>query len=346
MSSGVSSFQLTSGAPANTAIERLSAEKPEARIARFERLGLQLFSVANCFITFGRLAGRGGSHEHPISEMEAVFSDYFPLTDDVVLIEDLMQDAEMAQLPYVAGAPFIRFYASYPVHDMHGKLVACIRLIDYQPRKLDSTTHLLLADMAVLIQHELALTTLCQQQHELLKQNRYLKREAMIDPLLGTWNKGAIIRSLGLELERCRKAEKPLSLMFVFPDQIELLRRDHGVSGADQILIRMVSRIRSCIRPFDALGRFGEDQFLIVLPGASHLVSFAVAERIRLAVMMHPEPVNQVPTKLTVCTGTVSTDAFPDADPEALVGLAERALLSAKRAGNNSVVQAEPGQPT
>jgi GGDEF domain-containing protein len=41
--------------------------------------------------------------------------------------------------------------------------------------------------------------------------------------------------------------------MFVFPDQIELLRRDHGVSGADQILIRMVSRIRSCIRPFDAL---------------------------------------------------------------------------------------------
>ena len=146
-------------------------------------------------------------------------------------------------------------------------------------------------------------------------------------------------------MDRCSKAEKPLSLLFASVDQIADIREAHGISTSDMILVKTVSRIRSCIRPFDALGRFGSDVFLMVLPGASNLVATAVAERIRLSILSHPEEIDQQSVALTISTGIISTDTFPSAEPEVLVTLAEKALLSAKNAGNNRVVQAVPEQP-
>ncbi len=345
MSASVGGFHSTGIRQLQAGVERLMSEKFDARIARFERLGLQLFSTANCFVSFGQLSGRSGGNDKSITEMEALFCDAIPGTDEIVVIPDLNHHVEFAQNRYVAGPPFIRFFASHPVYTQDGQLAGCLRLVDYQPRQLDESQRLLLTDLAALIERELALGVMLQTHNELLKQNRVLKREAMIDPLLGTWNKGAIIRSLSIEMERCTKAQKPLSLLFVYPDQIDQIRAAYGLAATDQLLIRVVSRVRSCIRPFDALGRFGSDQLLIVLPGASHLVAFAVAERIRLAVMTHPEWMDDAEKNLTVCSGVVSTDTFPEADPEALISLAEKALLSARTAGNNSVVQAAPAQP-
>ncbi len=146
-------------------------------------------------------------------------------------------------------------------------------------------------------------------------------------------------------MERCGKAGKPISLLFASLDQIAAIRDFHGIATSDMVLVNIVSRIRSCIRPFDALGRFGSDIFLMVLPGASHLVATAVAERIRLSIMSHPDTIDEKSIDLTISAGIISTDIFPDAEPEALIAYAEKALLSARNAGNNRVVQAMPEQP-
>ncbi|MFZ6693232.1 GGDEF domain-containing protein [Undibacterium sp. SXout20W] len=345
MSDSLEEFSSTKTLMVNTGFERMLTEKFDVKIGRFERLGLQLFSVANCFITFGHVTGRSGGSGRSITEMEAGFSDSLPLSEEFVVISDLIEHEGLATHRFVAADPFIRFYVSYPIYGQESKLVGCIRLIDYQPKEFGGREHLLLTDFATIIERELALNVICQNQIELVKQNRNLKRESLIDPLLGTWNKVAIARSLRIEMERCTKAQKPLSLLFVYPDQIDRLRAEFGAALSDQLLIRSVSRVRSCIRPFDALGRFGSDQLLIVLPGASHLVVMAVAERIRLAIMTHPEMIEDVETTITICAGVVSTDTYPDADPEMLISLAEKALLSARSAGNNTVVQAMPGQP-
>ncbi|MFZ6689958.1 GGDEF domain-containing protein [Undibacterium sp. SXout11W] len=345
MTTSLEGFSATTSLVVNTGFERMLTEKFDVKIGRFERLGLQLFSVANCFVTFGHVSGRSGASGRSITEMEASFSDSLPLTDEFVVISDLSAHPLLANHKQVMGDPFIRFYISYPIYGQDARLVGCIRLLDYQTRELTENQNLLLADLATIIERELALGVIYQNQIELVKQNRNLKRESLIDPLLGTWNKVAIARSLKIEMERCAKAQKPLSLLFVYPDQIDDLRAVHGAALSDQLLIRTVSRIRSCIRPFDALGRFGSDQLLIVLPGASHLVVMAVTERIRLAIMTHPELIENVETTMTICAGVVSTDTYPDADPEVLISLAEKALLSARSAGNNTVVQAMPGQP-
>lgn len=345
MTTSLEGFSSTTALVVNTGFERMLTEKFDVKIGRFERLGLQLFSVANCFVTFGHVSGRSGGSGRSITEMEASFSDSIPLSDEFVVISDVGAHPHLADHKHVVGDPFIRFYVSYPIYGQDGKLVGCIRLLDYQTRELTENQNLLLTDFATIIERELALGVIYQNQIELIKQNRNLKRESLIDPLLGTWNKVAIARSLKIEMERCTKAQKPLSLLFVYPDQIDDLRAVHGAALSDQLLIRTVSRIRSCIRPFDALGRFGSDQLLIVLPGASYLVVKAVTERIRLAIMTHPEVIENVETAMTICSGVVSTDTFPDADPEMLISLAEKALLSARSAGNNTVVQAMPGQP-
>ena len=96
-----------------------------------------------------------------------------------------------------------------------------------------------------------------------------------------------------------------------------------------------------CIRPFDALGRFESDAFLIVLPGASNLVAAAVAERIRLTVVSRPEMLEDESLDIAISMGIASTSVFSNATPEMLVANAEKALLAARRLESNRIVQAE-----
>ncbi|MES2071667.1 MAG: diguanylate cyclase [Pseudomonadota bacterium] len=330
---------------ANSGFENVFAEKFESRLKRFERLGLRLFSVANCLVNFVNAPSRFDKGERSMAALEATFCEGMTLSEDLVVVPDTRSHADLAAHRLVAGAPYIRFYAAQPIWDHAQNLIGSVVLIDYQAREFSDEDRHLLSDLAVMIERELALSTLYHAQLELIKQNRNLKRESLIDPILGTWNKAAIVRSLRLEMERCAKAEKPLSLIFAGLDQSVAIRDAHGIAASDVVMVKIVSRIRSCIRPFDALGRFGNDIFLIVLPGASHLVATAVAERIRLAVMTHPDKIGDEPIPLSITAGMISTDTFPDVEPELLISLAEKALLSAKNAGNNRVVQATPAQP-
>lgn len=335
----------TTTTPISSGFERMVSERMELRIGRFERLGIKLFKVANCLVSFGKLVPRFDHLVHSITSMEAEFCDAVPPVDEILVIPDLRLHEYLGKHPMVTGPASIRFFASHPIFDHGNQLIGSVILIDYQPRDLDDEERQSLADLASMAEREMAFSALYQSQLEIIKQNRNLKRDSLIDPLLGTWNKSAIIRSLKLEMERCAKAMKPLALLIASVDQMEHLRELHGIAITDMILVKTVSRVRSCVRPFDALGRFGTDLLLVVLPGASHLVVTAVGERIRASVLMHPEKMNDVDTPLTISAGTASTDLFPDAEPETLISLAEKALLSARNAGNNCVVQATPAQP-
>ncbi|MCU6433445.1 diguanylate cyclase [Undibacterium sp. Jales W-56] len=338
-SNPTTAIQLSSGTG------NLFAESNESRIARFERLAIKLFGVSNCLIHLGDLSARFDPSERSMAAIEAMFCASLVLAKDLFVVEDTTKHHEITTHPLVTGAPYIRFYVAYPIADQTGEVIGNISLIDYQAHAFDDESRLLLADIAILLEREIASGILYQAHQELVRQNRNLKRESLIDPILGTWNKAAISRSLKIEMERCHKSEKPLALIFATLDQIAQIRDQHGIAFSDMAMIRVVSRIRSCVRPFDALGRFGNDIFLIVLPGASTLVATAVAERIRIGVMSHPDQIEDELVHLTMSAGIVSTDMYPDAEPEILISLAEKALLSAKNAGNNHVAQASFAQP-
>jgi diguanylate cyclase (GGDEF)-like protein len=319
-------------------------DKYEAKIARFERLGVRLFGVANCIVSFGKLLERFDRGEQSMVGIEASFCELLGFSEEIRVYNNLNFEEDFAKHPSVEGEPHIVFCAQHPIFDENNSVIGCIYLIDYAEHDFDDESRLLFADLAMMVERELIIGTLKLQQIDLVKQIRNLKRDALLDPVLGMWNRSAISRSLGIELERCLKAEKPVSLLFVSVNQYQNVRERFGSSTGDSFLLKVASRIRSCIRPFDALGRFEADAFLIVLPGASNLVASAVAERIRLSVITHPEAIEDEALDINISIGIGSTSVFPNASPEIFINYAEKALLAARRLEHNSIVQASPEQ--
>lgn len=314
------------------------------QILRIRRIGKRLFGVSNCFVSITDFTAGAAESERSMESIEAAFVDGLPAPQALYVAGDTRLDASLRQHRLVVGAPYIRFYAAQPITDGQNQVIGSVCLVDYAPRTFSDEDGLLLADLASLFERELRLNSASATQLDLIKKNRNLRRESLTDPLIGTWNRAAITRALSAEMVNCRQAQKPLSMVFVNLDHFRNINEDHGRPSGDTLLLKVVSRLRSCIRPHDALGRYDGDQFMVVLPGASHLISLAVAERMRLAIMAHAEMIGAAKLQLTVSAGTVSTDTFPAASQEELIDHAEKALLAAKKAGRNCVVQASPGE--
>lgn len=316
-----------------------SISSQEERILRIERIAIRLFGVGNCIVSFGHVSERFGKGERSIAALEASFCDSLTFPGERVIVSDARLDPRTATNPWVIGPPYIRFYAIQPLFDKN-VVVGGIFLVDYVARQFKEEDTFLLNDLAGLVEQELHFDSMQVAHNDLVKQNRSLRRDSMIDPLLGTWNRPAIVRSLELELQRCKAASKPVSLAMVSVDNFDALKNEFGLHAAESVLVKLVSRMRSCIRPFDALGRYGAEEFLFVLPGASHIVMQAIAERLRTNVFAHPETIDDQTRAISICIGTVSSDIFTDAGSDELVAQVEHALFSAKKGGANQLIHA------
>lgn len=311
----------------------------EEQIARIRRIGKQLFQVADCLVSFSDCAS-GEVFQFPAISGEADFCRSLPQPGGVTVVMDARLDLALRRHPAVTGAPHIRFYAAHPIHGSENEIIGSISLVDYAPRLFSQADRLLLADLAALVDREIHLKSVNASQIDLQRQNKTLRRKSLIDPLLGTWNRGAIMRILAIEADRCDKQGLPLSLIVVDLDYFKKINDTYGHPAGDEVLVKVASRLRSCIRPQEALGRYGGEEFLVVLPGACHETAMAVAERMRQAVAMQPEAVAGTSLKLTISAGISSTIQFPAASTEELISKADVALYAAKDAGRNRVIQA------
>ncbi|WP_292933725.1 sensor domain-containing diguanylate cyclase [Noviherbaspirillum sp.] len=315
----------------------------DQQMLRISRIGKTLFDVANCVIRFGDTPPVFPDGVRSIESIETAFCYGMSLQDEPVVAPDTRSHSLLGQHRAVTGAPYIRFYASHPVYNGDKALVGSINLVDYAPRPAFRERDIqLLADLAALVERELHLRLINASQLDLQKKNKNLRRKSLIDPLIGTWNRGAIMRILTIEAVRCDKAGVPLSLIVADLDFFKKINDTYGHPAGDTVLVKVASRLRSCIRPQEALGRYGGEEFLIVLPGSSHSTAMAVAERMRLAIVSQPEVIGGTTLNLTISAGVASTDLFPTATTEELISRADMALYAAKDAGRNRVVKATP----
>ena len=312
----------------------------DPQIMRICRIGKRLFDVANCVVTFGSEAPDPGG-PGSLSLLETAFCYSIPLSNEPVVVPDTRSDPRLSQHPSVTGAPFIRFYAAHPVFNRGGEPTGMVCLIDYAPHVFREGDRQILADLAVLVERELQLRSMNISHIELEKKNKNLRRRSLTDPLIGTWNRAAIMRILTIEAIRCDKAGAPLSLIVVDLDYFKKINDTFGHPAGDAVLVKVASRLRSCIRAQEALGRYGGEEFLIVLPGASSATAMAVAERMRQAVAEQPEVIGNTTLNLTISAGIASTDIFPMATTEELISRADVALYAAKDAGRNCVKRAK-----
>ncbi|MGA2196903.1 MAG: diguanylate cyclase [Bryobacteraceae bacterium] len=177
-------------------------------------------------------------------------------------------------------------------------------------------------------------------QQQLLAAREALREQATHDYLTGLLNHGAILETLRNELARGSREQQPVALLMADLDRFKSINDTHGHQGGDTVLREAAHRMKSAIRRYDALGRYGGEEFLFVLPGCQDAGAFAQAERIRETVAAEPFAAGNRAFPVT-CSIGVSYRALPDLEDAAvLVREADMALYRAKNLGRNQVAMA------
>jgi diguanylate cyclase (GGDEF)-like protein/PAS domain S-box-containing protein len=179
---------------------------------------------------------------------------------------------------------------------------------------------------------------------EALRDRELLEIRANTDPLTSILNRGAIIERLKAELLRSERENKPLSLALLDIDHFKSVNDSYGHAVGDAVLNEVVRRINSVLRKYDSLGRFGGEEFLLIVPGADSAKANKVFERIRSMVGEHDMKAVSPHIRVTVSLGVVTCTGKASLDE--LITLADRALYQAKNNGRNRVEQARQTQET
>jgi diguanylate cyclase (GGDEF)-like protein len=181
-----------------------------------------------------------------------------------------------------------------------------------------------------------------QLQNELLRKEDELRFRASHDHLTGLWNRGAIFGFMEREVERGRRSAEPLGVLLVDIDHFKSVNDRYGHPAGDAVLRELGQRLRHGMRSYDWAGRYGGEEFLIVLSNCDPDNVAACAERLREAVASLPFHTASADLPVTVSIGTAVTSPEHPFTASQLVGLADEALYRAKDNGRNRVETGDP----
>jgi len=174
-------------------------------------------------------------------------------------------------------------------------------------------------------------------QAELLVTREALREQATKDSLTRVWNRSSILESLAGELARADREPRPLGIVLVDLDFFKNVNDTHGHFAGDIVLQEAARRMRQSIRKYDSIGRYGGEEFLILLPGCDELTTFAQAERLRTRLEEEQIPLPDVSLQITASFGCTSAAPNGRVSADLLIRTADEALYLAKRRGRNRV---------
>ena len=174
-------------------------------------------------------------------------------------------------------------------------------------------------------------------QAELLAAREALREQATMDSLTHIWNRNSILEILGRELARGAREQSSLGVMIVDLDRFKNVNDQHGHLAGDAVLREAARRIQSGMRQYDSIGRYGGEEFLILLPGCDPINSLNQAERLRKHLAQHHMHVNELTLPITASFGVTSVPCTAGPSPENVIRRADEALYLAKKLGRNRV---------
>ena len=172
-------------------------------------------------------------------------------------------------------------------------------------------------------------------QHRLVLAQEALRREAARDSLTGLWNRKAILEILDRELQRSERDRQPVGLIMADIDHFKQINDSRGHVAGDAVLRIIASGIAAVVRPYDSVGRYGGEEFLVVAPGCGIAETWELAERIRGHIAGCEIVVGGSTARLTLSLGVTVGKAA--ADSEKVLQAADSALYQAKNEGRNRV---------
>lgn len=177
----------------------------------------------------------------------------------------------------------------------------------------------------------------------LIEEEHHLRHLAETDPLTGLLNHAMLDQSVYESIETARRDGMPLCVMMADLDHFKQINDTHGHLVGDGVLREVAARLRSAVRDVDVVGRFGGEEFMVILAKASVETATEIAERVRSRVAGSPIRVHGVSVGITISVGLAVMSRGDTATT--LVERADLALYAAKNQGRNRVVVMDPSAP-
>jgi two-component system, cell cycle response regulator len=174
----------------------------------------------------------------------------------------------------------------------------------------------------------------------LVQAREAMRYKAMHDTLTGIWNHGAILETLDRETGRSRREGPSLGVLIADLDHFKSVNDTYGHLAGDAVLREVSRRMQTSVRPYDAVGRYGGEEFLILLPGCNGSETQKKADRLREAIVREPVETPAGVLKVTMSVGGVATGDWPGDTANQILQMADLALYRAKEEGRNRTVMA------
>lgn len=263
------------------------------------------------------------------------------LQSELFVVPDTREDPRFACNPLVTGVPYLRFYAGALLKSPEGFPLGTLCVLDHKPRELTEKQRIALTALANQVMNNLELIRIQQAQATLIQQLQSAQKElihlASTDPLTGLYNRRAFEERLSQEQALIQRDNAPAVLMLMDLDHFKTINDDFGHEAGD-LVIEQFSRVcKSVFRQSDVIGRWGGEEFVVLLSGTTETDAQQAAERLhqslRQTPMMHDE---HPPLFITVSIGLCSLSK--DCELEDALRLADELLYKAKDSGRNCTV--------
>jgi diguanylate cyclase (GGDEF)-like protein len=182
----------------------------------------------------------------------------------------------------------------------------------------------------------LAGTRIVELEDQLLAIQEKLSHRATHDDLTGVWNRAAILSKLETEIQRAGRQKTPLTVVMVDVDNFKAVNDIYGHQVGDVVLRNVAQTMANNLRVYDAVGRYGGEEFLIVAPGCDRAAADRLAQRLQTNVKTQSMAGSEREITIT-CSFGVVTPIDQEMTPERCIQLADEALYRAKAGGRDRV---------
>jgi diguanylate cyclase (GGDEF)-like protein len=220
------------------------------------------------------------------------------------------------------------FYVS--VYDLSNLIGHFLKLIAFY------LIYIAIVEMGLEKPQRLLFNNLKRNEKELQKALKQVQRLAITDPLTGLFNQRHFTTAAEAEVQRACRYERSLSAIMLDIDHFKRVNDTYGHTIGDHLLQEVAESCRRELRKVDLVGRYGGDEFAILLPESDLAVARQVAERLRKTIARRKLHTAKGPATVTVSLGVAAVDC-EDTALETLLSRADKALYVAKRKGRNQV---------
>lgn len=250
---------------------------------------------------------------------EHAFCDHAIHDDDVLVVEDASVDPRFSDNPLVTEDGGIRFYAGAPLKMKSGRRLGTLCVIDHIPRVMEPRTVSLLKDMAAMVVSEME-----------------LRKAAGTDALTGLFNRRFTDEMAQREMTRARRMKEPLTVALIDADHFKSINDTFGHPAGDAVLRALASTFQDVVRQHDVVGRYGGEEFLLIMPNTSQVQARGVLDRLRIRIFGLNVPDLTDHRRVTVSIGASELEEG-DTNIGAAIARADAALYRAKQFGRNRV---------